>query len=65
MPVMNGNDAIKKIRAFNTKVIIIVQTAYGQSGDREKAFLSGSNDYISKPFSAIGLIELIEKHLNG
>jgi CheY-like chemotaxis protein len=65
MPVMNGNEAIKKIRAFNTKVIIIVQTAYGQSGDREKAFTSGSNDYISKPFSAIGLIELIEKHLNG
>jgi len=64
MPVMNGNEAIKKIRAFNSNVIIIVQTAYGQRGDREKALLSGSDDYISKPFSAVGLIELIEKHLN-
>jgi PAS domain S-box-containing protein len=49
MPEMSGYEAISHIREFNKEVIIIAQTAYGLSGDREKAIESGANDYISKP----------------
>lgn len=49
MPGMNGYNATREIRKFNRDVIIIAQTAYGLSGDREKAIDAGCNDYITKP----------------
>ena len=49
MPGMDGYEATKKIREFNQEVVIIAQTAYALTGDREKAFEAGCNDYISKP----------------
>jgi PAS domain S-box-containing protein len=64
MPQMNGLEATQQIRQFNTEVIIIAQTAYGFSGDREKAIEAGCNDYISKPINKTLLYELIEKHCN-
>jgi signal transduction histidine kinase/CheY-like chemotaxis protein len=64
MPVMDGLEATKLIREFNEKVIIIAQTAYALSGDREIAMEVGSNDYISKPIMKIRLHELIRKHFN-
>ncbi|MGA2408615.1 MAG: ATP-binding protein [Bacteroidales bacterium] len=64
MPVMDGNEATRQIRQFNRDVIIIAQTAYGFSGDREKAIEAGCNDYITKPISKTLLIELILKHIN-
>jgi PAS domain S-box-containing protein len=64
MPVMDGHEATRQIRQFNTDVIIIAQTAYGFSGDREKAIEAGCNDYISKPINYTLLHELIKKHCN-
>jgi CheY-like chemotaxis protein len=64
MPDMDGNDATRQIRQFNTDVIIIAQTAYAFSGDKEKAIEAGCNDYISKPINYTLLFELIKKHVN-
>ena len=64
MPKMDGNEATRQIRQFNKDVIIIAQTAYGFSDDREKAIEAGCNDYISKPINMILLIGLILKHFN-
>jgi PAS domain S-box-containing protein len=64
MPQMNGLEATKQIRQFNSEVIIIAQTAFGFSGDREKAIEAGCNDYISKPINKILLYEIIKKHVN-
>ena len=62
MPEMNGYEATRQIRQFNKDVIIIAQTAYGLSGDREKALKAGCNDYISKPIDRDMLLGLINKH---
>lgn len=62
MPVMNGLEAIKLIREFNKNVVIIAQTAYALSGDKEIAMEAGSNDYISKPIMKIRLHELVQKY---
>jgi len=43
-------------------VIIIAQTAYGLSGDREKAIEAGCNDYIAKPIDKGELFALIQKY---
>jgi PAS domain S-box-containing protein len=62
MPEMNGYEATRQIRKFNQDVVIIAQTAYGQSGDREKALEAGCNNYISKPIKKEELIELIQTY---
>ncbi|MDA3943129.1 MAG: response regulator [Bacteroidetes bacterium] len=62
MPGMGGYEATAQIREFNKEVIIIAQTAYGMSGDREKAIESGCNDYIAKPIRKTQLHALIQKY---
>ena len=47
MPDMGGYKATRQIREFNKEVVIIAQTAYGISGDGEKAIEAGCNDYIT------------------
>ena len=60
--VMNGYEATQQIRQFNKKVVIIAQTAYGLSGDRDKAIKAGCDDYIAKPINKAALLSLIHKH---
>jgi CheY-like chemotaxis protein len=64
IPDMNGYEATKEIRKFNEKVIIIAQTAYALSGDREMAIEAGCNDYISKPIHVSVLQSIIQKYFN-
>jgi len=62
MPVMDGYEATKAIRKFNKDVVIIAQTAYALSGDKEKTKNVGCNDYISKPINENKLFEIINKY---
>jgi PAS domain S-box-containing protein len=62
MPGLNGYEATRQIRQFNKDVIIIAQTAFGLSGDKEKAIEAGCNDYISKPINKDKLLALIQKY---
>jgi len=62
-PKINGYEASKQIRQFNKNVVIIAQTAYALTGDKEKAISAGCNDYISKPINKNELRNLINKHL--
>jgi CheY-like chemotaxis protein len=64
MPVMDGYEATRQIRQFNTDVVIIAQTAYALTGDRETAIEAGCNDYISKPIKKAELMALIQKYFN-
>jgi len=63
MPQMDGYEATRQIRQFNTDVVIIAQTAYALSGDKERAIDAGCNDYISKPIKSENLLNLIRKHI--
>ena len=62
MPIMDGYEATRQIRQFNTDVIIIAQTAFALCGDNEKAIEAGCNDYVSKPIKTSNLLNLISKH---
>ncbi len=64
MPVMDGYEATRQIRKFNKEVVIIAQTAYGLSGDEEKAMAAGSNGYIAKPLDLSVLKGLIQSHFD-
>jgi len=62
MPGLNGYETTRLIREFNSKVVIIAQTAYALSGDDKKALNAGCNDYISKPINKSKLEELVNKY---
>lgn len=64
MPILDGLSATREIRKFNKDVVIIGQSAYGLSGDKEKAIEAGCNAYIPKPLNKDHLIKLIMEHLN-
>lgn len=62
MPVMNGYEATQHIRSFNKEIIIIAQTAFALTGDKEKSIDAGCNDYITKPIDKKELHALIKKY---
>jgi CheY-like chemotaxis protein len=62
MPEINGYEATRQIRQFNKEIIIIAQTAFGLTGDRDKAIEAGCNDYITKPIKKSELVALIKKY---
>jgi PAS domain S-box-containing protein len=64
MPEMDGFEATRQIRQLNKEVVIIVQTAFTDSGEKEKAKEAGCNDFISKPINKTLLKELIKKHFD-
>ena len=62
MSKMDGYEATKLIRQFNKDVIIIAQTAYTFSGDREKAIEAGCNEYIEKPIKNDKLMKILDNY---
>ena len=63
LPVMDGYEALIKIREFRENVIVIAQTAYALLGDKEKILNSGFNDYIIKPILSQNLVEKLVANL--
>jgi CheY-like chemotaxis protein len=64
MPEMDGYEATRQIRKFNTDVVIIAQTAFALAGDREMAIAAGCTDYVSKPIDKASVQALVWKHFN-
>lgn len=62
MPVMDGVTAVREIRTFS-KVPVLMLTAKSEEEDELTAFLSGSDDYLSKPFSIPVLLARIKSLL--
>ncbi|QGY46481.1 response regulator [Maribellus comscasis] len=62
MPEMNGYEATRQIRLFNSEVIIVAQTAIAFDIEREKAIDAGCDDFISKPFPSNVFERLLKKH---
>jgi CheY-like chemotaxis protein len=64
MPIMDGFEATKMIKAFRPDLPVIAQTAYVRDVDKTKAFSCGCCDFISKPYNKAALISTISKNLN-
>ncbi len=64
MPVLNGFEATKMLRAQKCAIPIIALTANAIKGETEKCISAGMNDYISKPFKEDVFLKTIAKYLN-
>lgn len=63
MPVMNGLEATRQIKATRKDLPIIAVTAYAMQSDKSKILEAGCNDYFSKPIAKDKFIGLISKYL--
>jgi CheY-like chemotaxis protein len=63
MPVMNGFEALEKIKAIRPELVVIAQTAYSSSEDAEKMRKAGFYSYITKPVDRERLFDLINEVL--
>ena len=60
---MNGLETLRRIRATNPKLLVILMTAYGTTQTAIEAMKLGAYDYLLKPFDAVKLKELVAKAL--
>jgi CheY-like chemotaxis protein len=64
MPVMDGYEAVRRIRQRETSaglrhVPIVGLTASAIEGDRERCIAAGMDDYLAKPFTAKALMTMV------
>lgn len=64
MPRLNGIDTVLKIREKDANIIVIAQTAYAFTGDKEAFLDSGCNDYLAKPVGEAELLQMLNQYLN-
>lgn len=68
MPEMDGLEAAARIRAAEERgkdIPIVAMTAYAMQEDRERCLQAGMDYYISKPFQAEELYDILEKIREG
>lgn len=63
LPGMNGLEAFKKIRERDSKMPVIVMTAYGTTEMAIEATKLGAFDYVLKPFEIPEMLNLIDQAL--
>lgn len=66
MPVMDGMEAIRKIRevkAFD-HIPIICLTADAFTNQQKKAMTLGANDYLTKPIEMAKLLQVFSKYFS-
>lgn len=64
MPVLDGKETIKRIRADGSMLPVIALTADAMTGDRERLIALGMSDYLSKPVDQNALIAMIRALLH-
>jgi nitrogen regulation protein NR(I) len=60
---INGLETLRRIRAGNPKLLVILMTAYGTTQTAIEAMKLGAYDYLLKPFDALKIKELVANAL--
>lgn len=63
MPGMTGIEGLRKIREIDPHLSVIMLTGFGALETAREALRLGANDYISKPFDATEMREIIDRNV--
>ncbi|NUM87755.1 MAG: sigma-54-dependent Fis family transcriptional regulator [Bdellovibrionales bacterium] len=63
MPRMNGIEALRQIKAFDSRIIVIILTAYSNVKDAVEAVRLGAYNYLEKPIKGEDLVSLVDRAL--
>jgi CheY-like chemotaxis protein len=65
MPGMSGNEVCREIKAdpATRAIMVVMLTAHSQTRDRELALASGADHFMTKPFSPVQLLKLVNQVL--
>ena len=62
MPRLNGKEAMRQIKLFNSEVPIIALTAFAMESDKKDALDSGFDSFLTKPIDKDALFEKVEQY---
>ena len=65
MPVMGGNEALRRIRAIDGQAKVVVVTAIDQKATLMESIRDGAIDFIVKPFERERILSLFMKVRSG
>jgi signal transduction histidine kinase/ligand-binding sensor domain-containing protein/CheY-like chemotaxis protein len=68
MPVMDGYEAVRRIRAgedgvLEPRVPVVALTAHAMKGDRQRCLDAGMDDYLAKPIDRAALLAILETYV--
>jgi two-component system, OmpR family, alkaline phosphatase synthesis response regulator PhoP len=65
MPGLTGFEVCQKLKADpqTNHILIVMLTAHGQNSDRERAVAVGADHFMTKPFSPVQLLKLVNQIL--
>ena len=61
MPILDGIEALKMIKALNAASKVIMVTAAGQKGKVMECIKAGADEFITKPFDTKEILAAIDK----
>jgi CheY-like chemotaxis protein len=64
LPICDGYEATRRIRAEGLAMPIIGLSAHAMAGDAERAIAAGCNDYLTKPLDDALLFAKLARYLN-
>jgi len=63
MPVMDGLEAVKRLKKNRGDLPVVALTAKAMSGDREKILAAGFDGYIEKPIEPERFVSQVERFI--
>ncbi len=60
MPIMDGYEAVQRLRRLNYRVPVVALTAHAMSSDRNRCLAAGFDGYLTKPIERTQLLSTVE-----
>jgi two-component system phosphate regulon response regulator PhoB len=63
MPRLDGLEVCRQLKADpdTSDIVVVMLTAQAQDRDRDQGLAAGADDYFTKPFSPLALLNMVER----